>query len=344
MNARRTALQATALFIVTAALVGAPVAHASSGGPDAYGYTWADTASGGPTFDYTFAPTSTTLSAEDSETVTLPFAFEFYGQSYTTARIQSNGVLTFGLNSTLDSWNQCISTSSFTGIAPWWDDLDPSAGTIYYGSTGSAGSRIYIVEWYEIEHDSASGTISFELKLFEADNHIEFHYSDVTTNSPSYSNATSGTVGLSDWGLGSQVSCNGGTLSDSYAIGFYPPTSCSDSDLDGYNDSACGGMDCDDSDPMSYPGAAELCDFVDNNCDALIDEGYDMDADGWTTCNGDCDDTSWAINPTATDSCDGDDNDCDGTVDEGHDVDVDGWTWCDGDCDDTEPTVNPSQW
>ncbi len=48
-----------------------------------------------------------------------------------------------------------------------------------------------------------------------------------------------------------------------------------DLDGDGYGDGtgACTGNDCDDSDDTIYPGAVELCDLADNNCNGLVDEG-----------------------------------------------------------------------
>ena len=46
-----------------------------------------------------------------------------------------------------------------------------------------------------------------------------------------------------------------------------------DVDLDTYPDAACGGSDCDDRDPARYPGQSEICDGIDQDCDAATDEG-----------------------------------------------------------------------
>ena len=117
-----------------------------------------------------------------------------------------------------------------------------------------------------------------------------------------------------------------------------------DGDGDGYGTgSACVQIDCDDGNSTINPGATEVCDADDNDCDGSIDEGFDLDGDTWTTCEGDCDDTDGTINPNAIESCDFVDEDCDGAVDEGFDADIDGWTTCEGDCDDGSNLINPSQ-
>ena len=89
--------------------------------------------------------------------------------------------------------------------------------------------------------------------------------------------------------------------------------SAADSDGDGVDD--C--FDCDDADPDIYPGAEEVCDGADNDCDGEIDEGFDVDGDDYTSCGGDCNDGDASINPDAEEVCDGVDNNCDGNVDEG---------------------------
>lgn len=46
-----------------------------------------------------------------------------------------------------------------------------------------------------------------------------------------------------------------------------------DNDEDGFENFACGGLDCDDQRPNINPGAEELCNGIDDNCNGRIDEG-----------------------------------------------------------------------
>ncbi len=102
--------------------------------------------------------------------------------------------------------------------------------------------------------------------------------------------------------------------------------------------------DCDDQVSSTNPAAGEWCDGVDNDCDGVIDEGYDEDNDGFKTCGdpNDCDDGDGTVYPGAEELCDNIDNNCDGAIDEGcaADGDGDGWYPPD-DCDDTDPLIHP---
>jgi hypothetical protein len=62
-------------------------------------------------------------------------------------------------------------------------------------------------------------------------------------------------------------------------------------DADGDGFTVCEG-DCDDDDNTVYPGAPELCDGEDNDCDGAVPAGEtDTDGDGYRVCEGDCNDS-----------------------------------------------------
>ncbi|AWV90125.1 putative metal-binding motif-containing protein [Bradymonas sediminis] len=108
--------------------------------------------------------------------------------------------------------------------------------------------------------------------------------------------------------------------------------------------------DCDDTKSGVNPGADEVCDGVDNNCDGQVDEDEAVDAPTWfrdadgdsygdasialVSCaqptgyvdqDGDCDDAKAAVNPGVAEVCDGIDNNCDGRVDEDSAIDASTW-------------------
>jgi len=127
--------------------------------------------------------------------------------------------------------------------------------------------------------------------------------------------------------------------------------------LDGDGSFDC--EDCDDTDPLNFPGNPEVCDGQDNDCGSDIDEDFDIDLDGVSSCgpdgvtgnaDDDCDDAEPLAFPGNPEVCDLVDNDCLNGADDGFDVDGDLVTTCgpdgvdgneDDDCDDTEPDSYP---
>ena len=151
-----------------------------------------------------------------------------------------------------------------------------------------------------------------------------------------------------------------GSASTAITVSPYPPGQL-DQDQDGYcpdgidqnNDGNCiedeitgiNTQDCDDFAAVTYPGATEICDGDDNDCDGTLpDNEADVDADGQLICEGDCDDNDINNYSGNTEICDGADNNCNTLADMDAagevDNDSDGYRSC-NDCNDNDSDINP---
>lgn len=132
-----------------------------------------------------YSPLSTAYTApvfgEDSyAAVPLGFNFTFFGETANSIYIYPTGKLSLS-----------TASSSSSRIYPWYSDrlyADCESRIAYYTQNpDQQGSRIFTAEWKNVMYksDRLEKTenpirISFQVKLYETSNKIEFHYGDMT--------------------------------------------------------------------------------------------------------------------------------------------------------------------
>ncbi|MGQ9465932.1 MAG: C25 family cysteine peptidase, partial [bacterium] len=186
-------------------------------GPDPYGYYIyddTDTLTGNaPIYEwFEIAPPGpgiivNEITDEDADTVTypLPFAFPYYGASYSTVGLCSNGFLELGGSTYRFGDNTSIPSTGGPRrlLAPFWDDLDPRQeptgyGEIYYYNDTT--NHRWIIEYKDCAHYGNTSTReTFQIILLDpqyyqtptGDGEILFLYNTVA-------NADENTVGIED--------------------------------------------------------------------------------------------------------------------------------------------------
>ncbi len=174
-----------------------PVGEASTNtptGPDAYGYyaydntdtaypeapngiSFVEIASnyGGPGSSVGLGDFGT--AQDDSKTVTLPFAFTYYGETFTRATICSNGWMSMGSTylTNYRNWTiPCIGAPP-NMIAPMWDNFYQSSSDQVYHYFDAANHR-YIIQWSRLKNAyNSSARSNFEVMLYDP-----AHYSTET--------------------------------------------------------------------------------------------------------------------------------------------------------------------
>jgi hypothetical protein len=173
-------------------------------GPDEYGYYCVDNTdvdySGHPIYSWVDINTTGAMlglndygSEQDASTrVTLPFDFTFYGQTFDTLTVCSNGWLAFG-NQTyhVDFRNGPIPSAggALNGmLMPLWDDLVMGSGHVY--TYNDVANHRFIIEYYNVSYMSGGGTLKFEVILYDpnfyptptGDGEIIFQYASFFAN------------------------------------------------------------------------------------------------------------------------------------------------------------------
>jgi len=182
-----------------------PLHERGSGGPDAFGYRWRDSdETNGPVYQWVEIRNIGTALVMHDNTYTLPkalgFSFSFYGTVFSSARISSNGFISFNAPTGNYDGNDPIPSPANPNniVAAFWDDLDPDEAGAIYTHQDVANSR-FIIEWDGVSRNGTNGNNpqTFQILLY-ADGRIVTQYkwvSNVTGCSVGIENGA-GTVGL----------------------------------------------------------------------------------------------------------------------------------------------------
>lgn len=195
------------------------------GGPDAFGYVYLDSDEpGGPQFNWTDIKnigtqiTTWTGGGDDGYApVQLPFSFRFYGNSYDTVYVGTNGFVSFGAGYTTFSNTAIPSTATpNNAIYGFWDDLNfnEPGGTAWYYHDAANGR--FIVQMDSVSHfgpGTTPGRYTYQTILYSSgDIIVQYRKMEGTLNSATIGieNST-GTIGL-------QVVFNASYVRDSLAV------------------------------------------------------------------------------------------------------------------------------
>ena len=169
--------------------------YLAAGGPDAYGYTWADSNEpGGPVFnwiDITGIGTQVTGLADDNSVAMIPMGmnFQYYWITFSEIKIGSNGWFSFDDVSNVAHCFPTIPSPGGAGdnlVAPFMTDLNftgaGNPGEVYYYHDDV--NDLFIVSfinvpWWVNANPAFIGSNTFQLILSGADNNIIFQYEDM---------------------------------------------------------------------------------------------------------------------------------------------------------------------
>lgn len=220
----------------------------ATGGPDDYGYIYADNAEAACSALYSYVDITSTGTAaglagvDDDYAGPFPmgFTFPFYAFNETEFYVGTNGTVYF-MDDYLGLGNVCPlpATQPYnpqTFIAVYHDDLIvQSDGDIYYQTFAScpvgSGGQCTVIQFFNVRaYGGADGDdMDFEAVLFDDGSVVEL-YNQPANSSGSQTNGGSATAGIqgtdvSPPAYGIDYSCNSPSLSSGLAVAFAPPDS-----------------------------------------------------------------------------------------------------------------------
>ena len=188
---------------------------------------------------YTEGTTSLALSGDDNVVqVSLPFAFSFYGQTYNSAFVATNGYLNFLAANSIFTNSAIPSNGAPNGaIYPFWDDMFVGTGSTMWTDELQSPHR-FLVEWRNVHFfGDTTRRVDFEVILYET-GQILTQYRNIAADGRERGNSAtlgieneSGTVAL-------QYSFNAASInSPDFAVLYrLPPSGFVEGTVTDYND------------------------------------------------------------------------------------------------------------
>ncbi|MFO0630156.1 MAG: MopE-related protein [Polyangiales bacterium] len=243
----------------------------------------------------------------------LPFPFRFYGAAYTSVGLSSNGVMGFP-STTGDFDNHSLPYAPLgNAIMPFWDDLRQRTG-VCVATFGAAPDRLFVAQWSEADLEDRGTTnnvgarLNFEVVLEESSQAVSVIYGAMEGDSRV--TGSSATIGVqrADGMAFDQVSHDtAGAVVSGSSIRWMPPIAGT----------------CNNGGMCQACATTETCDGLDNNCNALVDDGIPDISCGVGACRRTAPGCVHGAAGTCTpgsptpEVCNHIDDNCNGTVDEG---------------------------
>lgn len=123
-----------------------------------------------------------TIMDDDATELSIPigFTFKYCGTPYTELSACSNGWVSLNNSTSSSFFNSSFDIDGPGWLMPYWDDLTgdffTAGAAAYYQTSGVAPNRVFTIEWNSYESISGFGDITFQIKLYETTNIIDFHY------------------------------------------------------------------------------------------------------------------------------------------------------------------------
>ena len=133
------------------------------------------------------------------------FDFVFQGNTYGNISVNAAGLLKLGsVVVTTESANNASSIVNTPKLFAWWDatytTTTASGGGVSTLLTGTAPNRVLTIQWKVAYTSNSAPGFSYQIKLYETSNKIEYLYGTAPTSTPSAS------VGLGNFGADEYLS------------------------------------------------------------------------------------------------------------------------------------------